>query len=499
MYHETGRGVAKKFMPSTIAGEVRCYQPNLSITMCGNNYMNNQSGTEAGRRPRGRSPAVYLEVFGCQMNKLDAEIALEALRNRGYRRTASPEEADAALFFTCAVRQHAEDRFFSHLGRSKFWKKRNPQLKVVVAGCIAEHHGPEIIRRYPYVDIVCGTRNFPRLPDLIRQRREAGGVVATGDRVVSFTRTGNLGPIPQQAYLNVMRGCSLRCSYCIVPDVRGPAVSRPPEEIVEEAQTLVSGGVKEITLLGQTINYYGRDRGASPGSSLGAVLRELGKMNGLSRIHLVTSHPRFMDDALIDAIAEVPAACEGLHMPAQSGSNRILKAMRRGYTSENYLEMIDKCRSRIPGFEASGDFIVGFPGETEEDFELTVELIRKVDYQNLFIFKYSPRPGTSAAELPDDVPVSVKKERNRRLLEVQEAISLKKNRRLVGSEVEVLNTGPSPRNRETHAGRTRTGRIVIYPPTEPVGDIFPVKIDDATPLALYGTIVRSIEKEARNG
>ena len=360
---------------------------------------------------------VHAEVFGCQMNKLDAQIGLEALLRAGCVRAENIADADTVVFFTCAVRQHAEDRFFSNLGTYERWKARGPGRLVAVAGCVAEEHGAELLRQFPFVDLVCGTRHFHRLPELLARVRPAAPVVATGEAGVTYARRRSLDPRPAQAYVSVMRGCSLACAYCIVPSVRGPEVSRPPQEIRREIETLAAAGVKDVTLLGQTVNSYGRSLGAP--HSLAALLASLAGIPGLARLRFVSSHPRFMDEALIDAMAALPNVCEGLHLPAQSGSNAVLKRMGRGYTAERYLEIIAACRARIPGFAPAGDFIVGFPGETEEDFRATEDLMRAVRYQNVFVFKYSPRPGTRAAALPDDVPAEVKQARNARLLALQ--------------------------------------------------------------------------------
>ncbi len=430
---------------------------------------------------------VYAEVFGCQMNKLDAQIALETLFRHDVRQVEVPHEADIALFFTCAVRQHAEDRFLSRLGSYARVKERRPELTIVVCGCVAEEHGAALLKRFPFVDVVCGTRNFHRLPDLIDQAAPGKPVAAVGENAVMYDRHENLDVRPAQAYVAVMRGCSLHCTYCIVPRVRGPEVSRPPDAIQREVEELVSRGVKEVTLLGQTVNAYGHSLG--PGHSLAGLLYRLGAITGLRRLRLVTSHPRFMSDDLIEAIADIPAVCEGLHLPAQSGSNRILRRMARGYTREQYLTIVEKCFDRIPGFAIAGDIIVGFCGESREDFEQTEKLLEEVRYQNLFVFKYSERPGTPAAKLADDVPRSVKEARNARLLELGRAIAGERYRHAVGTTVEVLVEGPSKRNPERYTGRTRTGQIVIFPPVSGVGELLTVEVRQTTPLALYGEVV----------
>lgn len=433
------------------------------------------------------SKKLFIEVLGCQMNKLDGEIALENCRVAGYDMTDDPDQAQAAIFFTCAVRQRAENRFFSRLGRWQQRKARQPGLMIAVAGCIAQEHGESLLADFPFVDVVCGTRRFADLPQLMAQAAEDGPIVATGDRAIAYTRRQNLAPNPGKAFISIMRGCNMHCTYCIVPSVRGREISRPADTILAEAQALAEQGVREITFLGQTVNAYGRD--LTPRTSLAELIRRAGAIPDLARLHIVTSHPRFMTEDLMTAIAEVPAACEGIHLPAQSGANPVLKRMARGYTREDYLKVIAECRSRIPGFQVAGDFIVGFPGETDADFALTEDLVRQVRFQNLFIFQYSERPGTRAAGWPDDVPQEVKAKRNHRLLALQEEIAHASNQNRIGQTLEVLVDGPSKRNPERFSGRSRTGQIVIFPPTpatSETGRLIHVTIDRATHLALYG-------------
>ena len=434
---------------------------------------------------------IYTETFGCQMNKLDAQITLEELFRHNYALVDDRAEADVVLFFTCAVRQHAEDRFFSRLGAYGRRKENRPDLKIVVCGCVAEEHGSAILERFPFVDVVCGTRNFHRLPELIDEASSARQLAVVGERAVVYSRSRNLDTRPAQAFVAVMRGCDLNCTYCIVPQVRGRAVSREPEEIYREVSDLVDQGVREVTLLGQTINAYGENLG--PEHSLASLLRRLDRLAGLARIRIVTSHPRYMTPDLIEAIAELPSVCEGIHLPVQSGSNAVLKRMLRRYTREDYRRIVEACYRTIPRFALAGDFIVGFPGETEEDFEQSLDLMRAARYQNLFVFKYSPRPGTPAAKLTDDVPRTVKESRNAQLLELQRDISLEVYREAIGTTVEVLVEGPSRRNTERQTGRTRTGQIVIFPPTADPGELRSVRIHTATSLALYGEVVAEEE------
>lgn len=433
------------------------------------------------------SRSVYLEVFGCQMNKLDGEVVLEALLGAGYAVTGEPRRAGVILFNTCAVRKHAEDRAFSRVGALRSRKRRDPGLVVGVLGCLAQRDRDAIFRRFPFVDIVCGTREFTRLPGMIDEvRRERHPVLAADPRAeVAYKRRRNLGRTPFQAYLSVMRGCSEVCSFCVVPYVRGPESSRPLGEIVEEARVLAAEGVSEITLLGQTVNSY-RD---GDGAGLHTVLESIDRLPGISRLRFVSNHPRYMTDDLVRAMASLDSVCEHLHLPIQSGSDAVLARMKRSYTADEYRRAIDWCRRAMPDLTFSTDFIVGFPGETDNDFQATVAIHREIGFQSAFIFKYSERPGTAAARLEDDVPQAVKEERNRILLEVQQEISLAWYRGFAGRDVEVLVEGPSRTDPSRLTGRTRANQIVVFPgsPADGLrGRTVRVRVDDATHLTLYG-------------
>jgi tRNA-2-methylthio-N6-dimethylallyladenosine synthase len=419
---------------------------------------------------------VFVEVFGCQMNKLDAELMASSLLDRGYAMTDRIDRAGVVLYVTCAVRQHAEDRVYSKIGRLRLRKERNPGLVVGLVGCIAQRDGPALLKRFPQLDIVCGTGEFLRIPDLIEE--------------VRFRRDRNLGPLPAQAFVSVMRGCDQKCTFCVVPTTRGPEASRPVAEVVDEVRALVDRGVVEVTLLGQTVNSYGK--GLAPGRGIGlhTLLAGLDPIPGLERIRFITSHPRFMGASLIAAMADLEKVCEYLHLPVQSGSDRILRRMARGHTAARYRETIDRCRERIPGFTVATDFIVGFPGETDEDFEATRRLMEDIRFQGSFVFKYSPRPGTRAAEkMEDDVPERVKRERNAALLGAQERISGELNAARVGSVEEVLVEGVSKNDPSRLTGRTRGNSIVVFPgaPSDGLeGKLADVKIVASTPLTLIG-------------
>jgi len=461
---------------------------------------------------------VFIHAFGCQMNKLDAELALSALRRAGYVEVATPEEADVLLYNTCSVREHAEERVYSNVGNLKRLKLRKPSLIIGILGCMAQKDGGKIFERLPHVDLVCGTREFPRIAELIEEARRAKHVLACGpfghapalrsfplcgtgeveqgrpeearmggEAPVSEARDISVRPNRRQAFVGIMRGCDNYCAYCVVPYLRGPEISRPMVEIVEEAKRLVEDGCREITLLGQNVNGYGKSFGR-PGA-LAELLSKLDRLAGLKRVRFVTSHPKDMSHEILQAVRDLPAVCEHLHMPAQSGSNRVLGAMNRRYDSRGYRDLADLARELVPGIAIASDFIVGFPGETEAEFEETASLVRDLRFQNSFVFKYSPRPGTAAARFSDDVPWEEKRRRNLALLEIQAGISIEENRKFVGREVEVLVEGLARRRdgKSRLTGRLRTNHIVVFEGPETLaGELVRVRIESATALTLAG-------------
>lgn len=432
---------------------------------------------------------VFFETFGCQMNKLDAELSLGLLLEEGYQIVDKADEADVILFNTCSVRQHAEDKVYSHLGALKTLKKKHPEVIVGVLGCMAQKDGKAIFKRMPHVDLVCGTRMFARLPELILNIRNRGSHVLAvdEDQIIHVKRAVSHRPNFYQAFVTVIRGCDNFCSYCIVPHVRGREISRTISDIKEEVEALVANGCKEVTLLGQNINSYGN--GLPGGVTLGDLLSELNDIDGLERIRFVTSHPADMSRDLIRTISRLGKVCEYLHMPAQSGSDQILKRMRRGYTAGYYRDLISYAREVIPHMMVASDFIVGFPGETDGDFQETVRLMEEIRFQNCFIFKYSPRTGTKAAELEDDVADEVKRARNMRLLELQKGISLAENKKLIGRVVQVLVEGASKSDSNKLSGRTRQNHIVVFNGSrESTGKLIDVLIHEVTDLTLYGTL-----------
>jgi len=429
-------------------------------------------------------------TFGCQMNKLDSEAVAGQLLEAGYVETRDLDDADVILIATCSVRQHAEDKVWSLLGTLRRRKAKRPELVIAVTGCMAQRERDAIFRRMPHVDIVCGTMELGRLPALIAEARDRGEhllAVADGG-AARVPRIVGRRPSRFQAFVAVMRGCDNFCAYCIVPYVRGREHSRPPGEIVAEVEALAADGCKEVTLLGQNVNSYGRT--LDEPMTLAGLLRRLDPIEGIERIRFVTSHPKDATDELFQAMADLPSVCPHIHMPAQAGSNRILARMNRRYTREHYLALVARARQIVPGIEIASDFIVGFPGETDAEFEQTVDLVRRAEFQQCFIFKYSPRDGTAASKLPDDVPWEEKRRRNRRLLGVQEAIMRRRQAAMVGQRLEVLVEGTSSRDASKLIGRSRANHIVAFPGDPALaGRTVPVEITDSTPLTLFGKIV----------
>lgn len=434
---------------------------------------------------RDRGKACFI-TFGCQMNKLDSELAAGEFLRAGVSVTANPDEAGVVIINTCSVRRHAEQRALSNLGRFKRAKKQCPELVLVVMGCMAQKEGEALLGAYPCLDVVCGTKHFAELPALVKRvRSERGRYAVTGDAPVRFDRAAAARPDRWRAFVSVLRGCNSFCSYCIVPYVRGRETSRPPAEVEDEVRRLADDGCVEITLLGQNIDAYRHGD-----TDLAALLAQLDPIPGLRRLRFVTSHPKDISDRLLRAMADLPSVCEHLHMPAQSGSTKILRAMNRGYTAERYREIAASARETVPGVGIASDFIVGFPGETDDDFAATVELVRECRFSQSFIFKYSPREGTKAARMTDDVPQGTKEARNHELLSVQEDVSRAENEAKVGRSLEVMVEGVSKRDPGRLTGRTRGNDIVVFPrhagaEPEP-GALAEVRITDSTPLTLFG-------------
>ena len=423
------------------------------------------------------------------MNKLDSEAVAGQLLEAGYAPTDQIDDADVVLISTCSVRQHAEDKVWSLLGTLRRRKATSPGLVIAVTGCMAQRERDAIFARMPHVDIVCGTMELPRLPELIAQARERHDhVLAVAEcGPVRLPRIVSRRPNHFQAFVAIMRGCDNFCSYCIVPYVRGREHSRPPDDIAAEVQQLADDGCIEITLLGQNVNSYGR--GLDEPASLADLLRRLDPIGGIERIRFVTSHPKDATDELFQAMADLPAVCPHLHMPAQAGADRVLRDMHRRYTRAHYLALVARGRQLVPDLELASDFIVGFPGETDAEFDQTVDLVRRCEFQNCFIFKYSPRPGTRAAMMDDDVPWEVKRTRNRRLLAVQEAIMKRRQAAMVGRTLDVLVEGVSKKDATKLIGRSPANHICAFPGDPALaGRTVPIQITGSTPLTLFGEL-----------
>lgn len=425
-----------------------------------------------------------IHVFGCQMNKLDGELIQTVLADRGYTFTTDDGEAGVILFVTCSVREHAENRVHSRLGALKRLKKQNPDLVIGLLGCMAQEHAEKLFDKHRHLDVVCGTRDFQHVADLLERVRSGETHVAAVESTArpEVIRDKSQRPARFSAFLAIMRGCDQFCSYCIVPFVRGREESRPAGEIIDEANRLIDDGVKEITLLGQAVNRYDDGKG----TRLADLLVRLDSLEGLRRLHFVTSFPSHVDATLAAVIRDCASVTRFLHVPAQSGSNALLERMNRRYTLDDYVGMVDALRAEVPDMEFGSDFIVGFPGESDDDFAATEALLERVRFQQSFIFKYSPRPGTLAAKkYADDVPDEVKRERNARLLAVQERISIEKNAALVGREMEVLVTGPSRRDPSRFTGRTVYNHIAAFRGDEAMtGRFARVRVAKTTALTL---------------
>ncbi len=457
---------------------------------------------------------LYIETVGCQMNVLDSELVVAELRKRGYQLVRRPAEADAILYNTCSVRQHAEDKIYSYLGRLRQLKHDHPDKVIGVLGCMAQNHQRQIFKRAPFVDLVVGPGQLHQVPDLIERAARGEGPhlevslgrrdgtraqIARSHESFDPLRDLQVRPTSFQAYVRIMIGCDKFCTYCIVPSVRGPEQARPPEHIVAESLQLADHGCLEITLLGQTVNSYRYVGEDGRTVRLSDLLAELHEIEGLRRIKFVTNYPKHMSDDLLAAVRDLEKVSPYLHVPAQSGSNRVLRAMKRGYTVEEYRGMLARIRAELPGATVSSDFIVGFCGETEDEFQQTVDLVRESRFKNSFIFKYSVREGTKAAELyPDDVPYDVKRRRNNELLALQNRISEEDNRRLIGRTFDVLVEGPSKKEADPDAeggvlqltGRTHADQIVVFSGTRrQIGQILPVTVADCTAHTLIGGVV----------
>ncbi len=440
------------------------------------------------------SQQYFITTFGCQMNVHDSEVLAGLLESMSYTKASSLEEADLILFNTCCVRGNAENRTYGNIGALKSLKQSKPGLIIGVCGCMAQEptEVEKIRQSYPHVDLVFGTHNLHQLPELIHK------VQMSGSRVIEVWDTDGAIyeglPIRRdqefKAWVTIMYGCNNFCSYCIVPYVRGRERSRRPEQILGEIKDLVRDGVVEITLLGQNVNSYGKDL-EGDSWTFARLLREIAENTDIQRIRFQTSHPKDLSDELIETMASQPKICRHLHLPVQAGSSEILKLMNRCYTREGYLALALKIKARIPDLALTTDIIVGFPGESEDDFRETLEVVREVRYDGAFTFIYSPRIGTPAAKMEDQAPENEKKSHLTELIQVQNQISLEKNQAFIGTVTEVLVEGPSERNPQIWAGRNSQNKLIHFQPLSGLkpGEIVHVKVKAATTFTLEAEIV----------
>ena len=464
-------------------------------------------------------PKFFIKTYGCQMNERDSEQVAHSLIAHGYERVGHESEADVVLLNTCSVRDMADQKALGKMGMLGRLAKERPQVVFGFLGCMAQARGAALLKGLPHVDLVVGTQKFHRVAEyvdeLVTRKTAHPPVVAYQNAAMddlrfsivdvdeeagsqSTIRDQQLRPRQATAFVSIMQGCNMHCTFCIVPQTRGTERSRPIGEIVAEVRDLVSRGVKEVTLLGQIVNLYGRHEfpKIDNKSPFVQLLESVHAVEGLQRLRFTSPHPIGFRDDLIDAISRLPNLAEHVHLPLQSGSNKILKAMHRAYTAEKYFDLIERIRKARKGLAITTDVIVGFPGETDEDYRQTRELVEEIQFDNAFVFRYSPRRDTPAAEMPDQIDEQIKEHRNQDLLEVVNESNRLVLERLVGRQVEVLCEGPSKTNRARLTGRTRTNKIVVFPPSqkrrptgesqELVGELVDVRIERANGFSLYG-------------
>lgn len=436
---------------------------------------------------------VYIETHGCQMNVYDSSKMLDVLReSHGLLPTACVDEASVLLLNTCSVREKAQEKVFSELGRFRALKEKNPNIIIGVGGCVASQEGEALIKRAPFVDLVFGPQTLHRIGDMINERRQQKKAVVD----ISFPEIEKFDRLPQPkadgvtAFVTIMEGCSKYCSFCVVPYTRGEEISRPLDDVLAEVVSLIEQGAKEITLLGQNVNDYRGPMHDGDVADLATLIEYMGAIDELLRIRFMTSHPLAFSERLINVYSTVPKLSDYLHLPVQSGSDRILAAMKRGYTALEFKSKIKKLRKIRPDISLSSDFIIGFPGETDADFEKTMDLVHEVGFDQSYSFIYSPRPGTPAAQLPDDVPMIVKKQRLAILQARLTLQGLEISRNMVGSCQMVLVTGESPKHVGHMIGRTENFRVVDFKaPVDFIGKLVPVTITDAARSHLQGVLL----------
>jgi len=463
-------------------------------------------------------PKFFIKTYGCQMNERDSEQVAHSLIARGYERVSCEMEADVVLLNTCSVRDMAEQKALGKMGMLGRMAKSRPETVFGFLGCMAQARGAELLKEIPHLDLVVGTQKFHRVGDYVDDlvARKCATLAAVVERSLnrmddlrfsivdveeetgsqSTIRDQSLAPKQATAFVSIMQGCNMRCTFCIVPRTRGTERSRTIAEIVSEVRALVADGVKEVTLLGQIVNLYGRHEFPSVAAVAGRgpsispfvqLLEAVSAIDGLDRLRFTSPHPIGFRDDLVDAMSRLPKLAEHVHLPLQSGSNRILKAMHRIYTAEKYAQLVGKIRAARPGIAITTDIIVGFPGETESDYKATRDLVEQLQFDNGFIFRYSPRRETPAATMLDQIDESVKEARNQDLLGIINASARCANERLVGTHIEVLCEGPSKTNSARLMGRTRTNKVVVFEAGENrIGKIFDVAIERANGFSLYG-------------
>jgi len=463
-------------------------------------------GAAPGEAPAAHRPqagqgrgSYWITTFGCQMNKADSERMAGILEAMGYREAQAELEADLVLYNTCTIRDNAEQKVYSYLGRQAQRKRANPHLTLVVAGCVAQQEGEALLRRVPELDLVMGPQHANRLDTLLAQVEQGQQVVATAEHHILEDITPARRDSQVCGWVNVIYGCNERCTYCVVPAVRGKEQSRLPEAIRLEMEGLAARGVKEITLLGQNIDAYGRDLpGITPEGrrqhTLTDLLQFVHAVEGIERIRFATSHPRYFTERLIDACAELPKVCEHFHIPFQSGDDTVLKAMARGYTVDRYRRILERIRQRMPDASISADVIVAFPGETDAQYRRTLALVEEIGFDQVNTAAYSPRPNTPAADWPDQLPEQVKVERLRELNALVEKKARERSGRYAGRNEQILVEGANSRDPAQVMGRTRTNRLTFFPGQRPdgtalrPGELVNVRIEEVRAFSLSGKL-----------
>jgi len=435
---------------------------------------------------------VYVRTFGCQMNEYDSDKMVDVLRAYdGYEKTTKVEDADLILFNTCSVREKAQEKVFSDLGRVRHLKELKPDVRIGVGGCVASQEGKVIMSRAPYVDLVFGPQTIHRLPSLLAERQKKG----KSQIDISFPEVEKFDNLPtpittsQSAMVSIMEGCSKYCTFCVVPYTRGEEISRPFEDVLVEVATLATQGVKEITLLGQNVNAYYHEQD-NEAIDFATLLDYVSEVPGVERIRFTTSHPKEFSAALIDSYRKLPKLVDHVHLPVQSGSDRVLEAMKRGYTRADYIKIIDDLKLARSTVSISSDFIVGFPGETASDFDDTMSLVDEVNFDGSFSFMYSPRPGTPAAALPSHVPLPIKKQRLSQLQDKLSENAFRFNQRMIGSEYDVLVEGVSKKDPSKLSGRTNSNKVINFEGQERlIGHTVKIEVTEALPNSLRGNVI----------